>query len=101
MYSSKPAKAPRKKSTKKKASPPPVPPPEPEDPPEDAKAPEPPIKKKSGAMSDKQKSDLKKHMDKLKEEGMSASEVKSHRMKMMVRMRKGMSVKDAHKDIGK
>ena len=39
-------------------------------------------------------------MDKLKEKGMSTSEVKSHRMKMMVRMRKGMSVKDAHKDIG-
>jgi hypothetical protein len=30
---------------------------------------------------------------------MTASEKKSHRMKMMSRMRKGMSVADAHKDI--
>ncbi len=49
-----------------------------------------------GKLSDKQKSDLKKHMDKL---DMTASEKKSHRMKMMVRMRKGMSVAKAHKDI--
>ena len=52
----------------------------------------------SGTMSDKQKSDLKKHMDKHKDD-MSASEAKSHRMKMMVRMRKGMSIKKAHADI--
>jgi hypothetical protein len=51
-----------------------------------------------GKLSDKQKSDLKKHMDKHKDD-MSASEAKSHRMKMMVRMRKGMSIKSAHKDI--
>jgi len=49
-----------------------------------------------GKLSDKQKADLKKHMDKL---DMTASEKKSHRMKMMVRMRKGMSVAKAHKDI--
>ena len=30
---------------------------------------------------------------------MSQKEMKSHRMKMMVRMRKGMSVAAAHKDI--
>ena len=47
-------------------------------------------------MTDVQKAQLKKHMDKL---DMSASEKKSHRMKMMVRMRKGMSVNKAHKDI--
>jgi hypothetical protein len=52
----------------------------------------------SGKMSDKQKIDLKSHMDKHKGD-MTASEAKSHRMKMMVRMRKGMSVKQAHKDI--
>jgi cytochrome c553 len=49
-----------------------------------------------GKLSDKQKADLKKHMDKL---DMSASEKKSHRMKMMVRMRRGLSVAKAHRDI--
>jgi len=59
-------------------------------------------KKREGVkMTDKQKADLKKHMDKLKEDGMSGSELKSHRMKMMARMRKGMSVKKAHSDIMK
>jgi|TARA_R100000329_G_scaffold2205_1_gene3495 predicted RNase H-like nuclease len=58
-------------------------------------------KKSSGKMSDKQKADLKKHMEKHKKAGMSASEMKSHRMKMMVRMRKGMSVAKAHNDIKK
>lgn len=52
----------------------------------------------SGKLSDKQKADLKKHMDKL---DMSASEKKSHRMKMMSRMRRGMSVNSAHKDLMK
>ena len=51
-----------------------------------------------GKLSDKQKSDLKKHMDKHKDK-MSASEMKSHRMKMMTRMRRGMSIAQAHKDI--
>jgi hypothetical protein len=37
----------------------------------------------------------------MKKGGMSASEMKSHRMKMMGRMRKGMSVNKAHKDIMK
>ena len=56
-------------------------------------------KKREGVkMTDKQKSDLKKHMDKVGK-NMSASEKKSHRMKMMSRMRKGMSVQKAHKDI--
>jgi hypothetical protein len=52
-------------------------------------------------LSDKQKMDLKKHMDKLKKQGMSPSESKSHRMKMLSRMSKGMSVSAAHKDINK
>jgi|TARA_R100000479_G_scaffold145083_1_gene80504 hypothetical protein len=94
---------PRKKISKKKA-PKPAPEPSPAPPPAPAPEPEPPAEdkapKKTGGLSDKQKADLKKHMDKLKEGGMSASEVKSHRMKMMVRMKKGMSVKEAHKDIG-
>ncbi len=55
----------------------------------------------AGKMTEKQKSDLKKHMEKHKKAGMSASEMKSHRMKMMSRMRKGMTVNKAHKDIMK
>jgi hypothetical protein len=50
----------------------------------------------SRKMTDKQKADLKKHMDKL---DMSVSEKRSHRMKMMQQMRKGKSVKAAHKAI--
>ena len=61
------------------------------------KAPAPAKAKRTATkMTDVQKAQLKKHMDKL---DMSASEKKSHRMKMMVRMRKGMSVNKAHKDI--
>ena len=56
---------------------------------------------RGGKMSDKQKADLKKHMEKMQKGGMSASEMKSHRMKMMSRMRKGMTVGKAHKDITK
>jgi len=58
-------------------------------------------KRESVKMTDSQKEDLKKHMDKLKKKGMSASEMKSHRMKMMGRMRRGDSVSKAHKDIMK
>lgn len=66
-------------------------------------APEPaPAKKKREGkkLTDKQKADLKKHMDKMAKGGMSKAEMKSHRMKLMSRMRnKGMSVGKAHKDI--
>lgn len=55
-------------------------------------------KKSMGKMTDKQKADLKKHMEK---SGLTGSEAKSHRMKMMSRMRKGMSIAKAHKDIMK
>ena len=55
---------------------------------------------KKGGLTQKQREDLTKHMDKLKKGGMSAPEVKSHRMKMMARMKKGMTVAKAHKDIG-
>lgn len=73
----------------------------------EAKEPEPeakaPAKKKREGvkMTDQQKTQLNKHMAKQKKAGMSASEMKSHRMKMMSRMRKGMSVNKAHKDISK
>ncbi len=69
--------------------------------PEPAPAPAPKQKRSSTKMSDKQKSDLNKHMAKHKKGGMSLSEQKSHRMKMMGRMRKGMSVTKAHNDIKK
>ena len=61
---------------------------------------EPPAKpaKSSKKLTDKQKGDLKKHMDKL---DMTVSEKKSHRMKMMGKMRKGQSVKKAHSAIMK
>lgn len=58
-----------------------------------------PKKKREGVkMTDKQKEDLNKHM---KKSGLTGSEAKSHRMKMMSRMRKGMSVRKAHNDIMK
>ncbi len=57
-------------------------------------------KSSSGKMSDTQKKALTKHMDKVGKD-MSASEKKSHRMKMMSRMRKGMSVTKAHNEIKK
>ncbi len=70
--------------------------------PEPAPAPAPAKKKREGVkMTDAQKKALSKHMEKHKKDGMSASEMKSHRMKMMSRMRKGMSVNKAHKDIMK
>jgi hypothetical protein len=50
-------------------------------------------------MTDKQKADLTKHMAKQKKGGMTAQEMKSHRMKMMGRMRKGETVGKAHKAI--
>ena len=58
-------------------------------------------KKSSGKMTDAQKGQLSKHMEKMKKGGMSPSEMKSHRMKLMSRMRKGMSAAQAHKDIMK
>ncbi len=62
-----------------------------------------PVKKKREGvkMTDKQKADLTRHMTKMKKSGMSPAEQKSHRMKMMGRMRKGMSVRKAHTDISK
>jgi len=57
--------------------------------------------KKSGSkMTEKQKADLKKHMEKHKDK-MTTSEARKHRMLMMSRMRKGMSISAAHKDISK
>jgi hypothetical protein len=52
--------------------------------------------KSSKKLTDKQKADLKKHMDKL---DLSPQEKKSHRMSIMSRMRRGSSVNKAHKDV--
>jgi outer membrane biosynthesis protein TonB len=87
---SKPEKKKRGRPRKMKA-------PEPEPEPAPAPAPEPSKKLVSKVkLTDKQKEDLRKHMEK---SGLSGSEAKSHRMKMMSRMRRGMSVAAAHKDI--
>lgn len=58
-------------------------------------------RKSTGKMSDVQKTALSKHMVKMEKGGMGKSEMKSHRMKLMGRMRKGMSVGAAHKDVMK
>ena len=55
-------------------------------------------KKTMGKLTDKQKAQLKKHMDKHKDK-MTTSEARRHRMGMMVRLRKGMSISAAHKDL--
>ncbi len=75
-----------------------------ETPTQEAEAPAPETKKprtNGKKLTDTQKKQLTKHMEKQKKAGMSASEMKSHRMKMMGRMRKGMSVNKSHKDIMK
>jgi len=50
-------------------------------------------------LSDKQKADLSKHMEKQKKAGMSLTEQRSHRMKMMGKMRQGKSLSKAHKEV--
>ena len=58
--------------------------------------------KTPGKMTDKQKADLKKHMDNHRDlKDLSPSQLKSHRAKMAARLRKGMSMAQAHKDIMK
>ena len=63
-----------------------------------------PVKKPStharNKLTDKQKMDLKKHMDKVGK-NMTITERRSHRMKMLSRVSKGMSISAAHKDINK
>ena len=80
-------------SDKDYSEPAPEPEPEPEKKPEKK-----PSTKARSKLTDKQKMDLKKHMDKVGK-NMTTSEKRSHRMKMLSRMSKGMSVSAAHKDI--
>jgi hypothetical protein len=58
-----------------------------------------PVKKKREGvkMTDKQKKDLTKHMN--KQTDLSVSEKRSLRMKLMARQRKGMSINKALKDL--
>jgi len=56
-------------------------------------------RKSTGKMTDVQKAQLNKHMAKMEKGGMSKSEMKSHRMKMMGQMRRGSSINKAHKTI--
>ena len=55
-----------------------------------------------GGMTDQQKAALKRHMDQHKDlKDLSPSQLKSHRMKMASRLRKGMTMAQAHRDIMK
>lgn len=98
----------RKRASKDAVAPKPAKEPEPEPQPAEADssanepAPQAPVKKKREGvkMTDKQKADLKKHMEKHKDlKDLNTSQLKSHRMKMMSRMRQGKSVSQAHKEI--
>ena len=80
-------------SDKDYSEPAPEPEPEPEKKPEKK-----PSTKARSKLTDKQKMDLKKHMDKVGK-NMTPAERKSHRMKMLSRVSKGMSISAAHKDI--
>lgn len=69
---------------------------------------DPPMKKpkakapRKGGMTDQQKTALKRHMDQHKDlKDLSPSQLKSHRMKMASRLRKGMTMAQAHRDIMK
>ena len=98
-YSDKETKPVKKKRGRpKKVAPAPTaePEPEPAAAPVAAAAPAKKVRKGAGPMSEKQKSDLRKHMETT---GLTGSEAKSHRMGMMARVRKGMTIKSAHADL--
>ena len=97
-YSDKETKPVKKKRGRpKKVAPAPASEPEPA--PAPAPASDKKVKKGGGPMTDAQRADLTKHMEKMKKGGMGVSELKSHRMKLMSRMRKGMSASQAHKSV--
>ena len=58
-----------------------------------------PTKPRDPPMTDAQKKALTKHMEDPEQKAMDSKARKSHRSKMSVRMRKGMSVDKAHKDL--
>jgi len=58
--------------------------------------------KTNGKLSDTQKKQLESHMKKHKDlKDLSPSQLKSHRSKMILRMKKGMTIAQAHRDIKK
>ena len=96
-YSDKETKPVKKRRGRPKKQKEPAPTPEPE---MNAAAPAPApakkVKKSAGPMSEKQKADLRKHME---QTGLTGTEAKKHRMGMMARVRKGMTIKSAHADL--
>jgi len=61
-----------------------------------------PPSKTNGKLSDTQKKQLKSHMQKHKDlKDLSPSQLKSHRSKMIRRMKRGLTIAQAHKDIKK
>ena len=60
-------------------------------------------KRQSAKMTDAQKAGLNKHMEQMKKQGMTLTEQRSHRMKLMARMRKDpkMTAKKAHNAVMK
>ena len=61
-----------------------------------------PPSKTNGKLSDTQKKQLESHMKKHKDlKDLSPSQLKSHRSKMILRMKKGMTIAQAHRDIKK
>jgi len=90
--------APAKKSRKKVVAKPVAPAPQPEPEPESVPA---PVKAKAVKMSDESKTELREFMLSLHEKNkdMSVRDGKSARMKVMSRMRKGMSAEEAWKDV--
>jgi len=95
--------APKKRGRPKKvkaSAPAPEPAPAPAPAPTPAPASDKKVKKGGGAMTDAQKADLTKHMTKMAKAGMEGKELKSHRMAIMSRMRRGnMSASQAHKSV--
>ena len=56
--------------------------------------------KTNGKLSDTQKKQLESHMKKHKDlKDLSPSQLKSHRSKMILRMKRGLTLQKAHKDI--
>ena len=90
--------APSKKSRKKKVVEPVAPAPQPEPEPEPVSA---PVKAKAVKMSEESKTELREFMLSLHEKNkdMSVRDGKSARMKVMSRMRNGMTAEEAWKDV--
>tara|TARA_R110001599_G_scaffold6055_2_gene30253 strand:+ start:4616 stop:4816 length:201 start_codon:yes stop_codon:yes gene_type:complete len=61
-----------------------------------------PPSKTNGKLSDTQKKQLESHMKKHKDlKDLSPSQLKSHRSKMILRMKRGLTIAQSHRDIKK